>query len=151
MIRRRVFRLGEFRIGLPAFRPASGPGALAEDTASLDLVKKLRRQEQVVDLVSGVAKTEGPRKAAVIERGMRKGILQRALLQRRQRGAIRRVVEVADQCDVVESFRETLLVDLARPLRLRVPASIGGLSAAETLALEMIDHDKQRRSPGVVT
>ncbi|MCS0459984.1 MULTISPECIES: hypothetical protein [Rhizobium] len=68
---------------------------------------------------------------------MSKSIPKRAPLQRRQRRAVGRVVQVADQRDILQPFGDALVGDVSR---------IRGLGAAEAFALKMVDHDEQRRS-----
>src|SRR5262245_17426496 len=86
---------------------------------------------------------------AIVERGMRRDILEIGLCQQRpERLTVRRVVEVADDRDVAPALALETLVDAAHRLGLQPALGIGRLLRAVALALEMIDQHPHRLARG---
>jgi hypothetical protein len=75
--------------------------------------------------VLGIAQFVGAAIAAIIEGGMHEGILQISLGdQRLQRHAVRRIVQIAGNADVLRTLRAQRLVDRCHPLRLCTPLAV---------------------------
>jgi hypothetical protein len=76
------------------------------------LREQLRREQEIVDLVRGIAEVEGPRKTAIIEGSVGEGVLQVAVLdQRPEGGAVRRVIEIADNRDELGAGGNDVFID----------------------------------------
>src|SRR5215217_6954807 len=147
MIRRSVDRLLHLVIVREQRPVLASPYSLSPDAAGRNALEQRGREENVVDLVGLGAIAEGPRTPVALKLRMGRNVpkVRPFREQRSQRVAIRRIVEVPDNGNHVDSLRPSQIIDLSDPLSLCFPARVRLSLQAVALALQVIHQEQDAR------